>query len=167
MTPENDFIVAFFPCTHFCDANSLQYRLWCGGKKLPYDEKAVKRLLDRNLERARYFELYLKFTFICQHKGIKTIIENPASSGSGNYLVQFSPIPCAYHEKDRSLYGDNFKKPTNYFAINFDMKESFTMFTPNYNTSSIYKVGVGCKIRSEISSLYAENFYKRFIENNI
>lgn len=167
MTKENDFIMAFFPCTHFCDANELQYRLWSGGKKLPFDERSVQRLIKRNVERARFFELYLKFTFICQYKGIKTIIENPASSGNKNYLVQFSPIPVAYHEKDRSLYGDSFKKPTNFFAVNFDMKEKFMMFTPNNNIKAVYKAGHGCKIRSEISNLYAQNFYKRFIENNV
>lgn len=95
MRKENDFIIAFFPCTHFCDANELQYRLWIGGKEIDYDERAVKRLLERNNERARYFELYLKFTYICKTKEIPTIIENPASSGNKNYLVQFSPIEVA------------------------------------------------------------------------
>lgn len=163
MTKEHDFILAFFPCTHFCDANQLQYRLWIAGKKLPFDEKAVKRLIARNKERARYFELYLKFAYICYVRGIKTIIENPASSGNLNYLVQFSPVPVSYYEKDRSLYGDNFKKPTNFFAINLDMIENFIMYSPNINIKKILNQK-GCKLRSEISSLYAENFYKRFLE---
>ena len=167
MRKENDFIIAFFPCTHFCDANELQYRLWIGGKKIDYDEKAVKRLLDRNKDRARYFELYLKFTYICKVKGIPTIIENPASSGNKNYLVQFSPIEVAWHEKDRSLFGDHFKKPTNFFAINFEMKENFIMFTQNCEIKSIYGDAHGCKARSEISSLYAQNFYERFLKNKI
>ena len=167
MRKENDFIIAFFPCTHFCDANELQYRLWIGGKKIDYDERAVKRLLERNNERARYFELYLKFTYICKTKEIPTIIENPASSGNKNYLVQFSPIEVAWHEKDRSLFGDNFKKPTNFFAINFEMKENFMMFTQNCGIKSIYGDAHGCQERSEISSLYAQNFYKRFLENKI
>lgn len=164
MNKENDFIIAFFPCTHFCDANELQYRLWTGGKKIDYDKRAVKRLIERNKERARYFELYLEFTYICKQKGIPTIIENPASSGNKNYLVQFSPIEVAYHEKDRSLFGDLYKKPTNFFAINFDMKENFTMFDVNNNKKSIYKDSYGCRERSEITSRYAENFYERFLK---
>lgn len=163
MTKEEDFIIAFFPCTHFCDANELQYRLWIGGKKVDFDKRAVERLIARNKERARYFELYLKFTFICQYKGIKTIIENPASSGNKNYLVQFSPIPVGYHEADRSVWGDYFKKPTNFFSINFEMQEEFTMYTPVDKRIVVYKDTSGCRERSEISSLYAENFYKRFI----
>ncbi len=93
--------------------------------------------------------------------------ENPASSGQGNYLVQFSPIEVAFHEKDRSLFGDIYKKPTNFFAINFEMKENFTMFDVNNDKKNIYKDSYGSKERSEITSRYAENFYKRFLENKI
>ena len=167
MTAKNDFIIAFFPCTHFCDANQLQYRLLIGGKKCELDKKSVSRLISRNKERAKYFELYLKFCFICKEKGIRTIIENPASSGDKNYLVQFSPIDVAYHEKDRSLFGDNFKKPTNYFAINFTMQEDFLIFDKTSNIKNIYKETYGCRERSEITSRYAENFYKRFLLHSV
>lgn len=166
MTAEKDFIIAFFPCTHFCDANQLQYRLYIGGKKREFDDKAVNRLIERNKDRARFFELWLKFTYICKIKGIPTIIENPASSGDKNYLVMFSPIEVAYKEKDRSLFGDSFAKPTNFFCINFEMKEKLIMFTPSI-VKNIYKETHGCRERSEINKLYVENFYKRFLENNI
>lgn len=164
MEKDNDFIIAFFPCTHFCDANELQYRLWIGGKKREFDINSCERLIKRNQERAKYFELYLKFCLICKHKGIKTIIENPASSGNKNYLVQFSPIDVGWHEKDRSLFGDYFKKPTNYFAINFEMIENFTMYNINYNTKVIYKDAQGMTERSHLSVDYVENFYTRFLE---
>ena len=167
MVAENDFIIAFFPCTHFCDANQLQYRLLIRGKKRELDRNSVSRLISRNKERAKFFELYLKFCFICKEKGIRTIIENPASSGDKNYLVLFSPIDVAYHEKDRSLFGDNFKKPTNYFAINFEMNESFQMYDKVNNIKNIYKETHGCRARSEISNKYAENFYKRFLAGQV
>ena len=167
MTVENDFIIAFFPCTHFCDANQLQYKLYNAGKKLLFDEKAVKRLIKRNRERFRYFELYLKFCYICKSKGIKTIIENPASSGKNNYLVMFSPIELGYYKKDRSLFGDYFKKPTNYFCINFVMTENFIMYDKVYNKRSILKDVSGCTSRSMISKEYALNFYERFLKGQI
>ncbi len=167
MTSNNDFIIAFFPCTHFCDANEMQYRLWIGGRKVAYDKKSCIRLIERNKERAKYFEKYLKFCYICTKKGLRCIIENPASSGNKNYLVQFSPIDVAWYEKDRSLFGDKYKKPTNFFAINFTMKENFIMFCQSFGVRSIYKDAHGCKARSEISNEYAENFYKRFLDNKI
>ncbi len=167
MTTENDFVIAFFPCTYFCDSNQLQFRLWNAGKKLDYDKKAVERLIKRNNERSRYFDLYLKFCFICKNKGIKTIIENPASSGNKNYLIMFSPIELSFYEKDRSLFGDNFKKATNYFAINFDMQENFILYDKNYYVKNIQKDFHSMQTRSKINSLYAQNFYKRFLENKV
>lgn len=168
MKPNEDFILAFFPCTHFADANQLQYRLLIGGKKVDFDIRATERLIERNKNRAYYFELFLKFCQIVKYKGIPTIIENPASSGSANYLVMFSPIDVAFYEKDRTLFGDIFKKPTNFFSINFEMREKFKMFyDKNYNTKTIYKDTNGMSKRSEISNTYARNFYKRFIENYV
>lgn len=172
MTKENDFIIAFFPCTHFCDANSLQYRLLIGGKKRELDNIAVERLIKRNQDRARFFEVYLKFCFICKEKGIRTIIENPASGGGNNYLEAFSPIDIAYKEKNRALFGDDFKKPTNYFAINFDMVEKPQMFFDDNsgNTKNIYDIrskSVSTGGRSIITKTYAKNFYTRFIEDKI
>lgn len=162
MNKDEDFIIAFFPCTYFCDANSLIFRLWNGGKKLPYDKKNVEKLIKRNKERAYYFELYLKFSFICKEKGIQTIIENPSAVGGGNWLVSYSPIELAYHEKDRSLWGDLYKKPTNFFAINFEMKEKLMLYTKTNTTMTILKSS-GMTERSMITKLYANNFCKRFL----
>lgn len=171
MTKENDFIIAFFPCTHFCDANSLQYRLLIGGKKRELDKVAVERLIKRNRDRARFFEIYLKFCFVCKERGIRTIIENPASGGGNNYLEVFSPIDIAFKERNRALFGDDFKKPTNYFAINFDMSENFQMFSENnVFTKNIYDIqskSVSTGGRSIITKTYAKNFYLRFIEKEI
>ena len=172
MTKENDFIIAFFPCTHFCDANSLQYRLWNGGKKLELNKVSIERLIKRNRDRARFFEIYLKFCFVCKTRGIRTIMENPASGGANNYLEAFSPIDIAYKEKNRALFGDDFKKPTNFFAINFDMVEKIQMFFDDNsgNTKNIYDIGsksVSTGGRSIITKTYAKNFYTRFIEDKI
>lgn len=82
MSPETDFIIAFFPCTYFCDANSLRFRRYNGGKRLPFDLKCSETLIKRNANRARFFELYIKFCAVCQIKGLKAIIENPASGGA-------------------------------------------------------------------------------------
>ena len=83
----------------------------------------------------------------------------------------FSPIDVGYKDKNRALFGDDFKKPTNYFAINFDMKEKFEMFYDcNYNTKKILDIqskSVSTGGRSIISKTYARNFYKRFIEDKI
>lgn len=171
MDKDNDFIIAFFPCTHFADANQLQYRLLIGGKKRDFDIRATERLVERNKARAWFFELYLKFCQIVKHKGIPTIIENPASSGDKNYLIMFSPVDVGYYEKDRSIFGDRFKKPTNFFTINFKMEEKLMMFEDKvYETINIYDIqskAVSTGGRSKIEDTYARNFYKRFLEDKV
>lgn len=165
MEKGRDFIIAFFPCTHFSGLNQFQYKLLIAGKKRELNLKSVKRLIQRNQERAKFFEIYLKFCFISTYKGIPTIIENPMScSGNHSYLELFSPIDVAYKENDRQKWGDVFKKPTNFFAINYVMTEKFQMFTPVYSNKTILDNTFGMKERSMISRVYAENFYKRFLE---
>lgn len=168
---ENDFIIAFFPCTYFCDRNELIFKLWNGGKKLDFNKKRANDLLKRNVDRCKYFDIYIKFCYICKEKKIKTIIENPASGGSRNYLEMFSPVEISYKEKNRALFGDEFKKPTNYFSINFEMKEKFFMFYDNNiftkRILDIQSKKISTGERSKISKTYAKNFYKRFIEGRI
>ena len=85
-----------------------------------------------------------------------------------NYLVMFSPIDVSFKENDRTNFGDCFKKPTNFFAISFKMEEKFEMFVDkNYNAKSIYKDTNGMSARSEITPIYAQNFYKRFIKSYV
>lgn len=167
MTAEKDFIIAFFPCTYFCEANDLLFKLNIAGKKLDFNKTSCERLLKRNKDRAYYFELLLKFCLICKVRRIKTIIENPASGGKSNYLVKYLPIDVGWYEKDRSLFGDDFKKPTNFFSINFNMKENFFFFDKNIYIKAIRKDARGITQRSMISPRYVENFYSRFLEKQI
>lgn len=165
---ENDFIIAFFPCTHFSGLNQFQYKLLIGGKKRELDSKSVERLISRNCDRALYFNLYMMLCYICKSKGIKLIIENPAScSGNHSFLELFSPIDIAYKETNRQKWGDYFRKPTNFFAVNFEMREREIEPTPckKEDKKTILDNVFGMKARSMISSQYAENFYKRFLED--
>lgn len=159
---KEDFVMAFFPCTHFCQANSLLYSIKFGGREREYNKGLCDKLIQRNTERAWYFELYLKFCYIIKKIGCKCIIENPGTFPS--FLQFYSPFPVSYMEKDRSMFGDVYKKPTIYIAINFEMKEDFAFYTL---IDKKYRVedARGMKQRSMISKLYAENFYKRFLQN--
>ena len=78
---KEDFIISFFPCTYFCDRNELIFKLWNGGKRLDFNKQKLDMLIARNRERAKFFELYMKFCYICKKKCVRTIIENPASGG--------------------------------------------------------------------------------------
>lgn len=170
MNQNNDFIIAFFPCTHFSGLNEFQYKLLIRGKRRALNKESIQRIINRNNERAKFFELYMKFCFIVTHKKIPTIIENPASSsGNHSYLELFSPIPISYKETNRQKWGDYFRKPTIFLSINFEMNEKQIPQTPclKEEKKSILIKTFGMKQRSMISKTYAENFYKRFLEGRI
>lgn len=185
MKPETDFIIAFFPCTSFTDLNEINFTLQHSMKqklKQQNGNKQPKENIDwlfKQIDTREYmFKLFIKFCFICEQLGIPTIIENPVGgigAGGRSYLSLYSPYRPSYIDKDRSLFGDKYKKSTMFFSINFDMKEQFSgmYFDKNYDTKTISikkktdKIVKDKKERSEIAPRYADNFYKRFLENKL
>ena len=178
MQSNKDFIFAFFPCTYFTEQQEINFRVQMGGIKKEIQEndnkflqKHIDWVLKATKERAYFFELWIKFCFICEQLGKPTIIENPANTSKRSYLQLYSPYRPSFYEKDRSVFGDDFVKPTNFFAINFEMKEEFMMFyDKNYNTRKIRDTpskAISTGGRSEITPRYARNFYKRFIEKYV
>lgn len=181
MKPETDFIMAFFPCTSFTDLNEINFTLRNSGKLKATIQNGGKQPIEninwlfKQIETREYmFKLWIKFCFVCEHLGIPTIIENPAGGIGRSYLTLYSPYRPSYCDIDRALFGDKYHKPTNFFAINFEMKENFCgmYFDKEYNTKTLvtkYKKGkvTDSKERSEISPIYADNFYKRFLDGKI
>ena len=79
-------------------------------------DKAVSDMIERSRERQRFFELALKMFCVCDIKGLRLIVENPYSTI--HYLQQYFPYRPKFIDKNRSLRGDKFKKPTQYWFIN-------------------------------------------------
>ncbi|MCL2369710.1 MAG: hypothetical protein FWC80_00540 [Firmicutes bacterium] len=158
MQPKKDFIFAFFPCTYFADTNELLFKGYYGQHEPNLDKTTIERILKRIKNRAYNFALWTKFCFVCQELNIPTIIENPAIGNS--YLKLYSAWQPSITDIDRSRFGDKFKKPTYFFAINFEVKENFMWFDKEYSLKIVRKTRG--KERSEITSRYADNFYKRF-----
>lgn len=174
MKPGEDFIMAFFPCTYFSDLNEMIFKKFANTNK--NDVNGIRKVLERDSARSYYYHTFIKFCFVVQELKIPTIIENPASRNTKmQYLELYSPYKVSYYEKNRSLFGDAFVKPTNYFAINFEMKENFMMYDEEHNKKScMYRPRRNPnqlnpvftqRERSEITPRYADNFYKRFIEH--
>jgi len=162
MTPDNDFVVAFFPSTYFSSQNELVFQGWRGiGNARNKTKKDIQWIIKREHMRALYFEYFLKFCYLMDKLKLKTIIENPLNFNKRNYLNLYSPYRPVFIDENRSLFGDDKIKPTMFFAINFEMKETFLMFEQRL-TKPINNLSQ--KKRSEISPRYAENFYKRFID---
>lgn len=166
MKPNKNFIIAFFPCTYFTDINEMIFTIRQNTKN-EITKKNMEEVIKRSKDRQLFFEIYLKFCFICYTKGIPTIIENPIGMLKRNYLTLYSPFRPSFFEKNRSLFGDNMIKPTMFISINFEMKENFMMFDAFYGKKVNPTKQARGRKRSEITTRYAKNFYQRFMLNKI
>ena len=110
-----DKIIAFFPCTWFCDYNDLIFsRKWRNFEKMS-DEQINAYIENRKRERLRALNCFLHLIMHCKHYKIPLIIENPV----GHYLRPYKPsvVHC------RDVYGDFYRKPTMYFTYNCKINE--------------------------------------------
>lgn len=158
---ENDLVMAFFPCTYFSDQSQLSSR----GDSFGQKEWSLSKKLEYSLwqmgERTKYYENLCMLCHIAIEKGFKLVIENPY--GKINFLKQFFPIKPAVIINDRTLYGDYFKKPTQFFFINckpsFQLERQIRL--PKEKRKIVEKEHGF--LRSKISPDFAKNFIIDFI----
>ncbi len=123
---KNDVTIAFFPCTMFQENNAL----WFSGRAYQMKKYSLTQKMDVCIE--RHQKLHLFYTRLCQltrlyaEKGMKLIIENPATTP--HYLTTYWIAP-SFTDKDRRKNGDHFKKPTQFWFINCEPKNNF-LFEP-------------------------------------
>lgn len=112
-----DLIMAFFPCINFCDAKTMIFK----GVSIFQKKWSLGKIMDKNIEFARerekFYELLLMMVSICAHRGLRLIIENPWNDSGETYL-QRNFIKPTIIDKDRTLRGDVFVKPTAYWFVN-------------------------------------------------
>ncbi len=123
----NDTILAFFPCIRFehqirmhFKGVSFQCKKLNDKQKLEYDLKLHKEL-------SYLYELITKLAIVCIRKQIPLIVENPYSTT--HYLTQYWAIPYTLLDEDRTLNGDYYEKPTQYWFINCKPKNNI-VFEP-------------------------------------
>lgn len=165
---KEDIVFAFFPCIRFTDQAQLisraalsQYK-----KKTPIEKIDISLSFTSELE--EMYNRFLNLLKIAYIKQIKLIVENPYRKIG--WLNLYCPIRPTVIDMDRSLHGDFFKKPTQYWFINISPKNN-DVATPEkrsviYNTKHINREN--CKIprrlmRSMISKEYAKWFIAHYI----
>lgn len=124
---KDDTILAFFPCTMFQEKNTMLFKgvnyqqtKWTQEQKLEYS-------IDRHDTLNLFYKLISKLVLVCLRKNIKLVIENPYSQQS--YLNRYWCVEPTLIDKDRTINGDYYKKPTQYFFINFKPQGNF-LFEP-------------------------------------
>ena len=156
-----DVILAFFPCIRFEDQIQMAFRGTQYQMKNWNYEKKLENDIKLHRELSSLYELITKLAIVCLRKNIALIIENPYSTT--HYLTKYWAIPATIIDKDRSIRGDNFKKPTQYWFINYKPKYNmiFESYTINERKNVEYTSN---KIeRSLITKEYANRFIREFI----
>ena len=158
---EKDLIIAFFPCIRFEDQIQLHFRGEAIQMKNWTDEQKLKNdlILHNSLH-----ELYTKITqltIVCLRKKIPLIIENPYSTQ--HYLVRYWSIKAKVIDKDRTIRGDYYKKPTQYWFINCEPKQNMVLEAYVINEKRTINNIHNTTERSLISSEYANRFIREFI----
>lgn len=161
-----DLIVAFFPCIYFCAMSQIAFSLGYANYKLLKETEKIKKIIERDKKRQEFYEVLLKFVYVCFDKNLRMIFENPWSEQT--YLkANFLKLPDVV-DMNRMTRGDYFMKPTAYWFFNFEPTHGFTM--QNDKKQKIIndckkgiKAGVCSEERSMISPDYARNFICDFI----
>lgn len=157
---DNDLIVAFFSCTYFSDQSQLISRGDSFGMKgFSQYEKLERSHTDMTI-RADFYKTLCRLCLIAIRKNFKLIIENPY--GKVNFLKQFFPIKPGLIIKNRMLWGDFFKKPTQFFFINCTPNFFLERICASPKENNPIEKNHGFS-RSRISSRFAENFIESVI----
>ena len=153
--------MAFFPCVRFTRRMIFNFTRSGAGKKKFDDITKIEQNIRYFSEMNYYYSLISKLVIVCLRKELKLIIENPYHQD--HILTQFWHLKPKVIDYDRTLRGDDFKKPTQYWFINCEPKNNFV--------NEAYCLGGGKTIakthnkveRSLINPNYAERFIKEFI----
>lgn len=166
---KDGLIIAFFPCIYFCDAKVLSFR----GVSNIFRGKSLHDIMDWNIDcsetRQYFYQTLLKLVSLVSKKGLRMVIENPWNP-SGQAYLQINFIKPTIVDKNRTLRGDNYVKPTAYWFINCKNTTGYSE-QRNLKVKIVYKErgdmpkikGRCNEARSMISPDYARNFICDFI----
>lgn len=182
ITPD-DLILAFFPCIKFCNIAEYNQRsaqeIW---RKQGMDIHRIYELLKKESDdRYFFYQKCLKMHAVVEFKGLRMIMENPWNEI--NYTNYFFFKKVTMIDKDRTIRGDYFKKPTGYWFTNCEPtygrslqqtpKELIKHTGINLTSKEKQKIrniakgsrksGLCSEERSMISHDYARNFICDFI----
>ena len=135
------------------------------GTQYQLKNKSDKEKLEYNLElhnELHYlYTIITKMVLVCMNKNIPLIIENPYSME--HYLTRYWSLKPSVIDKDRTLRGDHYKKPTQYWFINREPSNNFIFEPMVLNVHKQVHKTHNIVERSMISKEYANRFIREFI----
>ena len=161
---KDDLIMAFFPCIYFSDMSEILHT-W--GAYPDRDRKqATDTILERSRRRQIFYERAVKMLTMAEVRGIRLVMENPW--GTHSFLQRGFVTPPRFIDKDRSMRGDIFGKPTAYWYINCEPTHGCSLqpklkIRVKKDAKPAKRAGVCSEDRSMIHPDYARNFICDFI----
>lgn len=154
----DDLIMAFFPCTYFCENNVLYFT----GKNINYRgmtmEEKLQQIIERDDMRHLYYKRLMQLFQIVERRHLKMIVENPYNP---HHYWRFNlPYKPAVIDMNRLAKGDFYKKPTQYLFINCTPGQLHSL---QYDKHMKYINSQSVVNRSMISPDYARNFICDYI----
>lgn len=172
---KDDLIMAFFPCIKFCSVmeqiqhedfyDASQKKRKDFGTESYYRQK-WQTLRNFSQERFQFYDLALKLTAVIQIKGLRMIFENPYHPV--NFTNHFWFMRTSLIDKDRTLRGDYFRKPTAYWFVGCTPTHGQT-FTPipKSQIKTITSGSGALKTKKKMAaSMGKEELGKKFIDHN-
>ena len=165
-------MIAFFPCIRFENQCYMMFQGTQYQLKNKSDEYKLEYNLQLHKELHEMYNLITKLVLICLKKNIPLVIENPYSLE--HYLTRYWSLRPKVIDKDRTLNGDYYVKPTQYWFVNCEPKQNL-IFEPiqlvkqKKITALVKNGGISNTVeRSLIHPQYANRFIRQFIleENN-
>lgn len=163
-----DLIMAFFPCTRFEDQVMLSFRGEnCGMQKRWNTIQKLENSMRLHDELNEFYKLISMLVIVAEKRNLRMVIENPYSAQ--HYLKQYWCIKPSIVDKDRTLRGDFYGKPTQYFFINFEPYHNLVFEPLKYverEKLKFIKTKDGLSrqtLRSMIHPQYASRFIKEFL----
>ena len=162
-----DLILAFFPCTYFETKSQMYFRGCAYGMDKYSTRKRVEIAKERHKQLSIFYEKLCELVLVCDEKNIPLVVENPRTPP--HYLNLYWCCEPKVVDMDRTLNGDYYKKPTQYWFFNCEPKNNF-VFEPIEWTQTttvdkgVRKDGIGrTTARSMIHPQYASRFIKQYL----
>ena len=156
-----DIIIAFFPCTRFEKQIQLSFRGEQRQDKSLSDAEKLQRGIVLHQELHNYYVLFSELCIVAIQKKLKLIIENPYSTA--HYLTRYLSLKPKIIDTNRTLRGDNFKKPTQYWFINCEPKYNIILEPLTIVKHKTVEWCLNKVERSMINPQYANRFIREFI----
>ena len=163
-----ELIIAFYPCIYFNEHNEMYFCNTSFNLRGLTQVERLDKIMERAQLRCEYYCRLIRLFAVCERHRLKLIVENPYNAH--HYLRFNFPYKPAVIDMNRTLRGDRFKKPTQYFFLNLEpgngrslQKTKPMEYVQDQGRSD--KSGMCSPERSMITPEYAHNFICDFILN--